>query len=131
MKTINGITLTYQKVERLKDNKVFECILPNEQGYYKSLQYLREKGYVIDNYIDKNLVILNPSRFRYLSEEFKQPQVDWEMLKNSLPMIDACVNNCQPLWNNYIDNLKLFFHLLSTKSTFAKVAYENLKRLNK
>lgn len=56
--------------------------------------------------------------------------VDFELLKDSIPMIEACVDNCQPLWNNKIDNLKLFFDKLSTSSSFAHKAHKELNRLN-
>lgn len=66
-KIINGIVITNRKVKRLNDDQVFQCIIPSpDLGYYKSLMYLKENGYVIDTYIEKNLVDLNPTRFQYL-----------------------------------------------------------------
>jgi hypothetical protein len=57
--------------------------------------------------------------------------VDFEMLKYSLPMFEACVDNCQPEWNKYTNNLKLFFQKLSESGSFAHKAHKELQRLNK
>lgn len=57
--------------------------------------------------------------------------VDFEMLKYSLPMFEACVDNCQPEWNKYTNNLKLFFKKLSESGNFAHKAHKELQRLNK
>jgi hypothetical protein len=57
--------------------------------------------------------------------------VDFEMLKYSLPMFEACVDNCQPEWNKYTNNLKLFFKKLSESGSFAHKAHKELQRLNK
>ena len=57
----------------------------------------------------------------------KQPQVDFEMLNKTTQNIQKE----QRLWTNELQNIQLFFHLLSTKPTFAKVVHENLKRLNR
>ena len=57
----------------------------------------------------------------------KQPQVDFEMLKET---IDTFLSD-SPLLSNYKQNMKLFFHLLSTKPTFATKAFKELNKLNK
>jgi phosphatidate phosphatase PAH1 len=59
----------------------------------------------------------------------RQKQVDFEMLNKTINKVKALTN--YNFSGHEEDNFTLFFDLLSTKPTFAKVAHENLKRLNK
>lgn len=59
-----------------------------------------------------------------------KPRVDFEMLKETirhLPEVldDGCTSD------EYIDNIMLFFHLLSIKPSFAIKAHKELNKLNK
>lgn len=66
---MEGIVILKEKVVRLSDGKIFTPIIPDpELGYYKSLVKLsKEKGR--DNYVDKNMVDLNPTRFKYIKDD--------------------------------------------------------------
>ena len=61
------------------------------------------------------------------SVKVEEPQVDFEMLKETVE--DICSGKGVNLMG--IDNFQLFFKLLSTKPTFANVAYRELSKLNK
>lgn len=62
----------------------------------------------------------------------KQPQVDFEKVIDTWNTIKFIAEEAVDFEGSeaYFDNMDLFFHLLSTKPTFAKVAHEKLKRLN-
>lgn len=69
MENIKGILITDLKVKRLLDDKVFTCIIPDpEIGYYSSMMKLKSLGYKIENFIEKNLADLNPTRFQYIND---------------------------------------------------------------
>jgi len=78
------------------------------------------------NYMKSELKILSIEEFIKLT----QPQVDFEMLKGTLQHLRHDLQYMM-VEDKCIDNVELFFHLLSTKPTFAAKAHEELKRLNK
>ena len=65
-------------------------------------------------------------KLKSVQELSKQPEVNFEMLKILVKLVTELDEGYNRDERN---NMKLFFHLLSTKPTFAKVAHEKLKRL--
>lgn len=62
-----NIQLLPTEVKRLNDGKVLKLMIPDpELGYYKSMVLL---GSLADEYIEKVIVDLNPTRFEYVTEE--------------------------------------------------------------
>ena len=57
-------------------------------------------------------------------------QVNFEMLKEIIEYLPQAMEFAM-VSDKYIDNLQLFFKLLSTKPTFAQVAFRELSKFNK
>ena len=60
----------------------------------------------------------------------EEERVDFEMISETIDLLPAMLRN-NYLSEEYIDNFQLFFKLLSTKPTFAQVAFRELSKFNK
>jgi hypothetical protein len=116
--------------------------------YVKTIKYTNIKFKVMEDY--GNTVIIRDSTVKFkecldiIPDELictdddmaimpKEPQVDWEMLNATqllLPHFKKQLLGKGFNFSEELDNLQLFFKLLSTKPTFAKKAYEELNKLN-
>lgn len=83
----------------------------------------------IEEYAKQNGVDLTKGDFEQSQVDFCRLYTTLTWLKNQPKFPEAKLFQLATIGE--IENFNLFITLLSTKPTFAKVAHENLKRLNK